>query len=206
MENRMNSPSSKHETAAIETADRLREAGMRVLAGGIESILRDCGRLTVSGSYYLDLMAWPDLDLYVEHRHEPEFRVAFLQIGPRIASVADVVSLRFKDHVRYPEPLLPCGLYWGVRIRQKPDLNWKLDIWALPADAIDIRQTELDRIKARLTPDLRRIIVEAKQALLLPDGRTPIQSGYHIYRAVIDHGLRSVPEITEYVRLQGASL
>ncbi len=38
-------------TDAIETADRLHETGTRLLAGGIESILRDCGRLTVSDSY-----------------------------------------------------------------------------------------------------------------------------------------------------------
>jgi hypothetical protein len=146
---------------AVRVADRLHTAGYDLLSGGLEELLRSCGQVTVSGSYYLDLMAWPDLDIYL--------------------------PLRFKNHVWYPAPELPAGLYWGVRAQQDPSVQWKLDIWAQ-------------------SPEARVTILQLKQALLTPEGRTPVFSGYHIYCAVIDHGMRDLEQVKKYLTGKGVSL
>jgi hypothetical protein len=192
--------------SAIKIADHLHKAGAELLAGGLDELLRSYGSVCYSGSYYLDLMAWPDLDIYLPLDPSKEYLTKFLGLGPRLASVCQLISLRFKNDVRYPEVQLPHGLYWGVRAEQNSFLRWKIDIWALPPAVIDANQAELDRLKSKLTPQKRALILELKQALLTPEGRTPIQSGYHIYCAVLDHGMHTTGEVKEYLKNQGVSI
>ena len=64
----------------------------------------------------------------------------------------------------------------------------------------------MNRLKSKITPDIRKLIVDTKQTLLTAEGRTPVFSGYHIYCAVIDHGLRSIGDITDYIREKGVTV
>ncbi len=192
--------------SAMDIASRLRQAGASLLASGPGELLRAYGEVTLSGSYYLDLMAWPDLDLYLPLDPSEEYLARFLQLGPRLASVCQVISLSFKNYIRYPGPLFQDGLYWGVRLEQDTGLRWKLDIWAFPPAVIAAQQAELDRLKRKLTPQARARILEIKQALLTPEGRTPPLSGYPIYCAVLDRGLVSLEEVKAYLLSQGVNL
>lgn len=192
-------------TNGIEQAKRLKSAGTRLLSGGIEAVLQRCGQVIYSGSYYLGLMAWPDIDIYTPYNPSPEYLSSFLQIGPDLARMCDVVSLRFKNHVRFPVESLPNGLYWGVRIRQNEEFTWKLDIWSLSMDIIEQNQSELMRIEVKLTPESRGFILHIKNQLLTSEGRTPVSSGYPIYCAVVDEGLCSISEIKEYLVAKGVT-
>ncbi len=192
--------------SAIDIANRLRQAGDALLASGPGELLRGFGEVTLSGSYYLDLMAWPDLDLYIPLDPSEAYLARFLELGPRLASICQVISLSFKNCIRYPEPHLPQGLYWGVRLEQSAGLRWKLDIWAFPPAVIAAQRAELDRLKRKLTPQARARILEIKQALMTPEGRTPPLSGYPIYCAVLDLGLVSLEEVKAYLLSQGVNL
>ena len=191
---------------AREIADSLHAAGAKLLACGLDRLLRTYGDVFYSGSYYLNLMAWADIDVLLPLDPSQDYLSRFLDLGPRLASVCEVISLRFKNHVRYPEVTLPQGLYWGVRAESELSLPWKLDIWALPSAAIDANRRELDRLKAKLTPQNRARILEIKQALLTPDGRTPVFSGYHTYCAVLDHGLGTVEAVKDYLMSKGVDV
>ena len=188
---------------AIEKSKRLKSAATRLLSEGVEEILRRCGPVVYSGSYYLDLLAWPDIDIYTPYHASPEYLSSFIQIGPDLVRSHDVVSLRFKNHVRFPAERFPKGLYWGARIRKNEEYTWKLDIWSLPLDIIDQNLSELKRIEAKLTPASRELILLVKNQLLTPEGRTPSLSGYPIYCAIVDEGLRSISEIKDYLVMQG---
>ncbi len=153
----------------------------------------------------MDLMAWPDLDIYLRLDASEQYLQQFLQLAPRLQSVCDLVSLRFKNHLRYPVEPLPTGLYWGARVNQGP-WRWKLDIWALPGSYIESHHGELERLKSKLTPEARSLILGLKQALLTPEGRTPVFSGYHIYCAVLDHGLETLKSIKDYLRSKGVEV
>jgi len=193
------------EPSAVQIADSLHDAGDRLLARGLGKVLSTYDAVCYSGSFYLDLMAWPDLDVYLPLDSSAQYLERFLTLGHRVASVCDVISLRYKNHVRYPEEPLPHGLYWGIRVRQDASVRWKIDIWALPPDVINANQRELDRLKAKLTPENRKRIVELKRAFLTPEGRTPVFSGYHIYCAVLDHGLAEFAKVKEYLADKGVS-
>jgi hypothetical protein len=191
---------------AIEIADRLHRAATELLAGGLEALLQTCGFVSCLGSYYLDLMAWPDLDLCIPLDTSIGFESKFLDLGPRFSLVCDLISLRYENTVRHPAKPLPNGLYWGVSVQQYATLRWKVDIWAVPAADIETNKAEVDRLKSKLTPQKRALILELKQALLTPEGRTPPFSGYHVYCAVLDHSLHTIDEIREYLNCQGISV
>jgi hypothetical protein len=88
---------------------------------------------------------------------------------------------------------------------QGPDgeTRWKIDIWVLGAEKVDRGRAWMEGMRAALTPETRRRILEVKKALLTPEGRTPILSGFHICEAVVRRGLRDEAEIRAYLRENG---
>jgi hypothetical protein len=187
------------------TASHLMDAANKLLEAGLLAVLETCGPVYYTGSYYLDLLAWPDLDIYLPLSQSESYLSRFLALGQQVGSVCDLVSLRFKNHIKYPEPPMPEGLYWGVIVQQTPILRWKVDIWALPEYQILSLRQELDRLKAKLTPENRALILGLKQALIMPHGRTPPLSGYHIYCAVLDHAIESLEDVKQYLIEKGVS-
>jgi hypothetical protein len=99
------------------------------------------------------------------------------------------------------DPDLPGGLYLKTRVAQGDwGRPWKIDIWFLDDITIERKLGDMLRFHARLTPALRALILNYKQSILTPELRTPMGSGYWIYRAVLDDGLRDFKDISAYLR------
>lgn len=155
---------------------------------------QEIGPLTPTGSYYLDLMIYPDIDLYLPPttprqlfeiaawlvEQHPVQRVYFLNGGPG----------PLKDAL-YIKPVIAVGKW------ERP---WKIDIWAVDQSYIDEKQAELSDQNYRMTPDQRDLILAYKFSILNAQGRTPYFSGIHIYHAEIDHGLTQFADISAYLR------
>ena len=58
----------------------------------------------------------------------------------------------------------------------------------------------LAAMEMEVTERDRRIIIETKVSLLTEEGRTSSLSGYHIYQAVLNHGLSEKDDIVDYLR------
>jgi len=158
------------------------------------------GKITPTGSYFLDVMMYPDIDLYLP----PTSPGTLMGVGTRLAALDCVKRVVFE---KGGPAELAAGLYlkpvvehgsWG-----RP---WKIDIWSLPMSIIEKKQEELLRIRERMTSEQREGILECKFKLLTDAGRTPMFSGIHIYRAVIDEGLEDFESIVRYLRVNGISV
>lgn len=152
------------------------------------------GELTPTGSYYLDLMIYPDIDLYLP----PAKPRQLFQLAADLVENYPVVRVNFLNGGQGP---LRNGLYIkpviGIGDWERP---WKIDIWAITQSFIDEKIAELDRFKAKITLEQRERILNYKFAVLNKQGRTPHFSGYYIYRAVIDLGMQSYDDITTYLK------
>jgi hypothetical protein len=173
------------------------EADLVMHAIGLHDILAPYGPVAFIGSYFLDTMAYPDIDISI-----PPVTIAQLfGIGGRIAAselVAEVVFQRSKP----PDP--PGGLYLKPRIAYGDwGRPWKIDIWSLSETLISRSVAEMQRFKAAMTEPLREQIIRYKCSILTPAGRTPTYSGYHIYKAFIDEGLSDFGEVTRYLIAHG---
>lgn len=151
------------------------------------------GKVTFSGSYFLDLMIYPDIDLYVSKI--PVNRV--FEIAGCIASSDIVSGVKFEKEEKPP---LNGGFYLKFYLKQS-DWNrpWKIDIWFLEESVINKQMKDMHRFKEKFTLELREKILDYKFSVINKEHRTPMYSGYFIYKAFIDEGLTDFGEVTKYL-------
>src|SRR4030067_1845380 len=114
----------------LERAAKLRQEADDVLEQiGLHEILSPYGKVFPSGSYFLDVMVYPDIDLYITKVSLEQL----FEIGAQIANcelVTQVVCEKSDDPVHLPD-----GLYLKPRVNHG---DWgrpgKIDIWSLAAE------------------------------------------------------------------------
>jgi hypothetical protein len=180
----------------LERAANLKvEANNLLRETRLAELCRPIGELTPTGSYFLDLMIYPDIDLYLP----PAKPSQLFHIAAQITETHPVQRVNFQkggpgsllENALYIKPVIDVGEW------ERP---WKIDIWAVDQAFIEEKTALLSRYKERLTPKLRELILNYKFSILTVDGRTPMFSGIFIYEAVIDQGMRDFSEITAYLR------
>jgi hypothetical protein len=182
----------------IERSRRLRqEADFILEAIDLYRILAPYRPMVFTGSYYLDVMVYPDIDLYI-----PKVSIEqCFQIAAGLATSELIAEIVFQ---RSRVPNLPGGLYLKPKIVYGAwERPWKVDIWSLEQAIIDEKMRDMLHFKAAMTEPLREQIIRYKITLLTAGGRTPMYSGYHIYKAMIDEGLSDPEAITRYLLAAG---
>jgi hypothetical protein len=179
----------------LERAAKLKhEANIVLGLIHVYDALRLYAKVFPTGSFFLDVMAYPDIDLYITKINLEQL----FQIGSRIARcelVTQVVFERTDDPVR-----LPNGLYLKPRVNYGDwGRPWKIDIWSLDEKVIQEKMADMRHFQAKMTPELREQIINYKLSVLTPQLRTPVYSGYYIYKAFLDEGLTSFEKVTQYL-------
>jgi hypothetical protein len=182
----------------LQRSARLKEEADFILqAVNLYPIVQPYGRITPTGSYYLDVMAYPDIDLYLSKVSVTEL----FAIGGQLAACDLVYRVVFE---KSQTTRLPGGLYLKPRIRYGEwGRPWKIDIWSLADEVIDRQMAEIHRFKQAMTAEIQEQIIRYKHAILTASQRTPMYSGYHIYKAFIDEGLTDFQAVTAYLVEQG---
>ena len=190
------------EMVSFETADRLkREADVVLQLVRMDEILQPYGQVYPTGSYYLDVMAYPDIDLYITRVNLQQL----FEIGSQIAAcdlVSQIVYEKSDDPVNMPE-----GLYLKSRVNYGDwGRPWKIDLWSLAEDVIQRKMEDMRHFQQKLTPLLRQQIIRYKLSVLTSQRRTPMYSGYYIYKAFIDEGLTDFESVTQFLITCGIKL
>jgi hypothetical protein len=182
----------------IERAALLRqEAEFIMQEVGLFKSLALRSTLNYTGSFFMDTMVYPDLDVYVAEVPQEEI----FQIGAEVAASPLVRQVVFE---KGDLPSLPGGLYLKVRVDYgKWGRPWKIDIWSIKEALIEVKQREMERLRQKMTPELREQIIVYKDSLITSELRTPMFSGYFIYKAFLDEGLRDPIQVTQYLVRQG---
>jgi hypothetical protein len=176
------------------------EAGKIIREIRLDEILEPMGGFVTTGSYFLDLMVYPDLDLYVPKVSIPRI---FEATGQMVDS-DKVIRVTFENE---EHPIIPGGLYLNLRVNyggwERP---WKVDLWWLDADVIEEKMEVMHHFKQLLTPEIRAEIIRYKFSLINSVGRTPQFSGYFIYKAFLDEGLRDPGQICQFLIANGIKM
>jgi len=179
----------------LERARKLRqEADVVMGLFKIDEILRSYGKVFPTGSYFLDAMVYPDIDLYITKVNIEQL----FKIGAQIARSELVIQVVFE---RSDDPIrLPQGLYLKPRVNYGDwGRPWKIDIWSLEEEVILKLLVDMHHFKKQMTPSLREQIILYKSSMMTSQLRTPKYSGYYIYKAFIDQGLTDFDNVTQYV-------
>ena len=185
----------------LERSAALRqEADLVLQKVRLYEILEPYGRVVPTGSYYLDVMIYPDIDLYISKVSVEEL----FAIGAQLARCELVCQIVFE---RSRTADLPGGLYLKPRIEYGEwGRPWKIDVWSLQDRVIDEKMAEMLRFKQAMTAEVKERIVRYKYSILTASRRTPMYSGYHICRAFIDEGLTDFEAVTQYLVEHGIQM
>jgi hypothetical protein len=182
----------------MERASKLRQEADFVLQQvKAYEILRPHGTIVPTGSYMLDVMVYPDIDLYLTKVSIGQL----FHIGSQLAESDLVFRVEFE---KSNGPDLPGGLYLKPRVAYGDwGRPWKIDIWSLDDPVIEQQMEPMWRFQSRMTAELREQIVRYKLSVMTKANRPPMYSGYFIYKAFIDEGIREFPQVTAYLIANG---
>ncbi len=176
-------------------AARAREV---LAASGIADIWREAGaEVRLVGSLRMGLIAkHRDIDLHVYSSGitiESSFAVgARMAADPRVAEVKCINGLHTDERC----------VAWHVTFNMAPGETWQIDVIHIEAGSRydGFFEQMADRIKARLDAPMREAILKLK--FETPDGEEI--HGVEYYEGVIDGGVRTLPELREWVALRRA--
>ena len=170
---------------------------------GLNNILQSYGQIFYTGSYYLDVMIWPDLDIEMSLNPDPFSLKAFFEIGEKIADKFKVLSMTFYNRIDFP--INEKGLYWNILININEN-NYNIDLWSFPKDILKQNISNMNNLKKRLTEKNKDKILKIKSLLLNNQGQTPKFSGYNIYQAILNNNLEKKDEILNYLKEKGINI
>lgn len=175
----------------LRNADTLKRRATRIIEeSGVLPIFQSLGKVHFVGSYYLDLMIRPDIDVVIL---APKFdRGAVLGATVRLMKLNYFQTVGTYDGVRFKIPYShKKGYYWEL-IRRTPQGVWKFDVWLkTPKDDDSIKPAL--KYKKLLTPEKRRLILQIKNKHY--DGDLLYTKGVYgakIYKAVLERGIKSI--------------
>lgn len=151
-------------------AQNLRREAYAILEGGVLVLLeRHLGHVEIAGSVALDLMAVPDIDLYV--RLEAEGASKMLNLLPELTTQLDrqgysLAKIAFNDEHLIPDPNFPDspGLYSGLTfVNRRSSTAWKLDLWGWDERFYDVRHAQHTALFDRLQAADRDLILHLKE-------------------------------------------
>lgn len=169
-----------------------RLAGKILQESKIISILKDFGKVELTGSYAADLMMNGDIDIYVINSSFSKNRV--LDVFNKIVKSCKFQGYLFYDWKSHKHSEFPSGYYIGLKTKKYND-KWKIDIWF-------ITRKEVRRIRYF---NLKEMDIDKEKTLVilrLKDYRNKLPQNIPsniIYDAVLENNIFTVPDFKKYL-------
>lgn len=175
-----------------------KEASELLNKDGLLPMLNAFGTTRVIGSYTLDTMTWPDIDISMNLRNEQNIEL-FFEIAKRIATEFQITQMSYSNDFIRNLPGFDHGLYWGIQLRYA-GREWKIDLWGY--DDTDYKKyiTEFDALHRQLQQADRTAILRIKHVICQhPDYRGDVYNSMAIYRAVLEDKVETVDEFNTWL-------
>ena len=178
--------------------DRIKDTADRILYEcGLKRVLEKYGEVHIVGSYYIDAMAWNDLDVYVDNRTMTTEKL--------YALTSELLTTFNPSWYEAKHEIHDGNNVWfhGFEAMLFNEL-WNIDIWFFNEESIQTtegycagikQQLEQDPIKKKATIEIKRELIE--RGLYSFDKYTSMD----VYKAVLEQSIYSIDEfISNYNR------
>ncbi len=168
---------------------------------GLLDLISSVGPTCVIGSFTLDLMTWPDIDISFEIPHEKDIST-FFNLGGEIIKRFNIAKMTYSNQFIRTDVPFDHGLYWGIRLLHE-SRTWKIDLWGYGSEAYQRHMKDFDHLRNQPQNADRIAILRIKNEVChRPEYRGKITS-FGIYEAVSKHNIKTVEEFDEWRQLQG---
>lgn len=180
--------------SVVKKADDLKRVADEILTEtDLINIFSDIGTVHFVGSYRLNVMCQPDIDLSV-NADKPSLKNA-QKITHKLIDSGKFRSVAFTDMYNYDLPGKSKGFYWKL-ITEKNGTEWKIDIWYSTKEEDFTREsTEKFEKLLKENPQKREIILKFKDYLKSGNYQYKYgMSGSAIYDAVLNKKMTSIED------------
>ena len=168
-----------------------REATELLDKEGLLSMLKAVGTTQVIGSYALDTMTWPDIDISMNLPDAQNVEV-FFELAKSIATKFEITKMSYSNHNIRNFPGFDHGLYWGILLRYA-GREWKVDLWGYNDTDYQRHITEANELSCQLQQADHLAILRIKHVICQhPEYRGNVYNSMAIYRAVLEDKVESV--------------
>ena len=168
-----------------------REATELLDKEGLLSMLKAVGTTQVIGSYALDTMTWPDIDISMNLPDAQNVEV-FFELAKSIATKFEITKMSYSNHYIRNFPGFDHGLYWGILLRYA-GREWKVDLWGYNDTDYQRHITEANELSCQLQQADHLAILRIKHVICQhPEYRGNVYNSMAIYRAVLEDKVESV--------------
>jgi hypothetical protein len=175
------------------------EADLLMEKCGLPELLAHYPSWFIGGSYNYGLMCWRDLDVYaLDPQHD--LKKCF-EIGYEVTRRLFARKSRFTNNIGAD----PNGLYWGIKLGDERQGAWKFDLWFLDAADYEKHSNYCDSLRLRLTAETRSAVLEIKEAYWRRREYRDSITSDSIYRAVLDHDVRTVHDFKRFLDIMAKS-
>ncbi|MBI2109486.1 MAG: nucleotidyltransferase domain-containing protein [Parcubacteria group bacterium] len=188
----------------LEESKRIKAQADRILKeSGIIEILKTYGEVKIGGSYALNVMLRPDLDLFVIAEKHDWNKV--LDIQSKIMKTKYFREFDFVNWVDFKtneEDFLP-GYYFQPWVPIDDQL-WKIDVWLFTQECDkSAENTEYFKKLLKKSDESKRIaILEIKEAMRQGLKYIKGVNGKLICKAVLESGITTPKEFREFLQIQ----
>jgi hypothetical protein len=183
----------RYAQSSMDNKELKQEADSLIASCGLGNLLAPYPQWFVGGSYSYDLMVWRDLDVYVLDL-TLDLKLCF-EIALAMTERLPAWKSRFTNN----RGLEPNGYYWGLKTGDERAGAWKLDLWFLDQAGFDDHRKYTRLMNERLTAETRTAICAIKESYWRNTEYRKTVTSDHIYRAVLDGGIRSVDEFQRWL-------
>jgi hypothetical protein len=165
---------------------------------GLLPMLKSFGTTRVIGSYTLDTMTWPDIDISMNLPKEQNIEL-FFEIAKRIATKFEITKVSYSNHFIRGFPGYDHGLYSGIQLRYN-GREWKIDLWGYDDTDYHTHMAEFDTLYRQLQQADQLAILRIKHIICQhSDYRGNIYNSMAIYRAVLEDKVETVDEFNAWL-------
>jgi hypothetical protein len=173
----------------------LKEEGRKILEDdGLLDILSKYGKVQIVGSYDLDLLIKPDIDISI--------CVDKFDIDRYFSLCSEITKKLKPSRVKYIDQSLQKlpfpfeeGYFLGLHIPRK-DIVWTIDGWVFTPEIFNERVAYHNRIKQKLNKDTREILLTIKKTIC----NNPNYMSNDLYNAVLFENVASLPEFLAWYK------
>ena len=182
----------------IQKASFLHKRCTSFLNQQVAPYLEKYGSFEVVGSYALDLMVWPDLDIQFKPNQEDAIQVIG-ELSKDLLKDENVKSIKLINFYKRPNTKFAAGICMMVHYLPIDDLEWKADIWIQNRETVQQTLARTQTWQALLEPSTRQLILKWKTRLLNDQNRVIKHGSQAVYEAILEKGHQSDSEIEAYL-------